>query len=1550
MPRIAKKIAVLGAAIGIFLGSASIALAVAYSIAVGGTNNTAAPTTNALIFFNGTRYTSAVATSTATNGINISAGCFAVGGVCVGGGGGAGTVTQVNTTDGSLTGGPITTTGTLSINPAHSNWFTALQNFTNASTSKLTATSTVWLATGGGTVNIGTTTGSGEILSLDNTQNSNYTTLSFLNSGVNGILDTDSVDSFNGITGYTYLGSKSNHPLVLGYNNQGQCGIYSDNGLDTLFDCYPPANGKEMTYTNSLVQPNGTVFRDNYLMNYDNSTGLISGFITGTSKYAQPFPIVVDGWWEQQNGNTSEATTSWNYFAIGAVATGTNATTSVIAMGDVGTTSASRADGVDTTGATIQITSSSSRTTALEISKNTRNSLTRLLTVNNSGNIGIGLTSPSFPLDVTGGGLLVNIANTGWYGLGGQFFAYASSTNFITCLGIGSCGNVATTSGAALYGTAIGYQALAAQNSSSANNVAIGYQSLVVNSSGSQNTGVGVQALPILTTGTYNTGIGYKPLTNVVDGANNVGIGALALQQTNGTGNVGLGYRAGYSLTGNANIILGQNVEAPVAGNNGQLNIGNVLYGTGLYNNSSTLSGTPLAGKIGIGTDTPYAPLSVSGQFVSAYVTATTTSTSTFGGPLTFGVANSTSTITGNLAFNLASSTATSTFAGLKLLTGGLTISTITGSAQCLHTDTNGNITGTGSDCGAGGGVTSVGLALPTGFTITNSPVTTSGTLTGTLAAGYSIKELPTWTVGAAGADFTTIQGALNACGNLTGGTIYLVDSTYAQAGTGLLWKGSNCNIYGRDASTTITFTGATTYFKTNSAAGQYVHNGLHHLFLSGDGNASSVAIDASDMGHSVYDDIKIDNVGTAFKMNDTQNVTFYNTITHGDWTTITKIGIDASSTNAVNSNYFDDIFIGSSASGVIGVQLNNANGNMFNNIRPEPASISGASIGLNIFDNKLATNNGVFNNTFSNWYIELVATGVKGVGTVNPTGGQIRRNIFTNMTSEANTTDWSLSADFIAQNTFINNYNSNFGNPLTSLEGPVGIGTSTELVGISNTPYAYFGISASSSQSTNEVAVGNQANRLDFIINNSGLTGIGATTSPGSILSIQGVGNFVANATSSLYNGLKITAGGLTVAGIPSALAVTDSNGNFQPYGGAAACSSNNFVTTISATGGTTCGTSTISGVSLGGTLAALTATDASLTFSGSYTGAAARTVGLNLGNANTWTASSTWPNINLGWIVATSTATSSFAGTVSVGSTTPNQSSLFSVGTSTAIINVDKVSGKIGILGVNANQGKMSIGPGLNANVNPNVFMLIQDTSDARFGASVSDSGVFMKSSGGVYAYDYAAGVPKALILQEFSGTQQRVGVATATPWRTLSVTGTVAFSGLTANSTGNALCISSTTLDVENAGATACIASTQKAKHDITSISGSLVDEVMNLRPVQYALNGSNEQRYGFIAEEAAKVDPKLVEYAQTDTTVPGIDGKPVVVKKGDPLTFDYQRYAGLLTAFVQKQQHEIDALAGGTYRAARSAEENWQWAVMAALAFYCMYNEVDKRRKK
>lgn len=51
----------------------------------------------------------------------------------------------------------------------------------------------------------------------------------------------------------------------------------------------------------------------------------------------------------------------------------------------------------------------------------------------------------------------------------------------------------------------------------------------------------------------------------------------------------------------------------------------------------------------------------------------------------------------------------------------------------------------------------------------------------------------------------------------------------------------------------------------------------------------------------------------------------------------------------------------------------------------------------------------------------------------------------------------------------------------------------------------------------------------------------------------------------------------------------------------------------------------STISGIALGANLADLTATNGTLTFSGAYNGGTARTVGLNLSNANTWLAAQT-------------------------------------------------------------------------------------------------------------------------------------------------------------------------------------------------------------------------------------------------------------------------------------------------------------------------------------
>ena len=119
------------------------------------------------------------------------------------------------------------------------------------------------------------------------------------------------------------------------------------------------------------------------------------------------------------------------------------------------------------------------------------------------------------------------------------------------------------------------------------------------------------------------------------------------------------------------------------------------------------------------------------------------------------------------------------------------------------------------------------------------------------------------------------------------------------------------------------------------------------------------------------------------------------------------------------------------------------------------------------------------------------------------------------------------------------------------------------------------------------------------------GKLGVG-TSSPGTLLSLGGDGtgiNFVDNGTSTFQRGINS-------AGLASSAGLSVSGGNVDLPAGSI-------------------GASEVA-------LANLTATDSTLTFSGTYTGATARTIGLNLGNANTWTALQLF----------SSTATTTFAG----------------------------------------------------------------------------------------------------------------------------------------------------------------------------------------------------------------------------------------------------------------------------------------------------------------
>lgn len=163
--------------------------------------------------------------------------------------------------------------------------------------------------------------------------------------------------------------------------------------------------------------------------------------------------------------------------------------------------------------------------------------------------------------------------------------------------------------------TAFGYQA-GLSNTTSTDNLALGYGSLRTNSVGSfnvavgtfalrdstgaGNTAVGSPAMLFNTTGQYNVAVGQNSLRLNLVGSNNAALGNYALNSNLSSNNIGIGYGAGYNngdvnanTSGSNNIFIGTNSIGVSATDNNRTWIGN----------SSTTS-TWLGGNLLLGTTT----------------------------------------------------------------------------------------------------------------------------------------------------------------------------------------------------------------------------------------------------------------------------------------------------------------------------------------------------------------------------------------------------------------------------------------------------------------------------------------------------------------------------------------------------------------------------------------------------------------------------------------------------------------------------------------------------------------------------------------------------------------------------------------------------------------------------------------------------------------------------------------------------------------------------------------------------------------------------------
>ncbi|HEX5863664.1 MAG TPA: immunoglobulin-like domain-containing protein [Casimicrobiaceae bacterium] len=114
--------------------------------------------------------------------------------------------------------------------------------------------------------------------------------------------------------------------------------------------------------------------------------------------------------------------------------------------------------------------------------------------------------------------------------------------------------------------------------------------------------------------------------------------------------------------------------------------------------------------------------------------------------------------------------------------------------------------------------------------------------------------------------------------------------------------------------------------------------------------------------------------------------------------------------------------------------------------------------------------------------------------------------------------------------------------------------------------------------------------------------------------------------------------------------------------------------------------------------------------------------------------------------------------------------------------------------------------------------------------------------------------------------------IGIGTTSPWKKLSVTGTVGFDGLTAGAGAGSLCLTANKEVVysDNAG---CTGSSLRFKHLIDTLNATAgIEEVLKLRPVSFVYNddiGVKGEQVGFIAEDVAQVDTRLVTYDASGT---------------------------------------------------------------------------------
>jgi len=108
-----------------------------------------------------------------------------------------------------------------------------------------------------------------------------------------------------------------------------------------------------------------------------------------------------------------------------------------------------------------------------------------------------------------------------------------------------------------------------------------------------------------------------------------------------------------------------------------------------------------------------------------------------------------------------------------------------------------------------------------------------------------------------------------------------------------------------------------------------------------------------------------------------------------------------------------------------------------------------------------------------------------------------------------------------------------------------------------------------------------------------------------------------------------------------------------------------------------------------------------------------------------------------------------------------------------------------------------------------------------------------------------------------------------------------------------------------------------SSRRWKTSIEDLQPEYADNILNCRPVWYRSTSNKDNPdwgyWGFIAEEVAEIDPRLV-FWKTHDTVKEEDGKQIVVELKEPLAegVQYDRFVPHLLNLIKRQKDQIEAM--------------------------------------